>query len=137
MLATDNLSLASRASGAFLGLLGLALLFEADAILPIAIPAFPPSAAWLGQLIAGAWLALAAMNWHARNTILGGIYDRPGVYANVMLYVVSALGVFKAALAPSASPILWLIVGPAAVFALRYGVLLFRGLLDAFPREKS
>ncbi|MEO7361104.1 MAG: hypothetical protein ABI120_12305 [Gemmatimonadaceae bacterium] len=130
-------SLVSRTSAAFLGVLGLALLFGADAILPLVIPAFPRSAVWLGQLIAGAWLALAAMNWQARKTILGGIYGRPVVYSNVMLFVVSALGVFKAALAPNASPILWLIVGPVAVFALVYGVLLFRGPFDSFTKGKS
>lgn len=127
-------SFISRASAAYLGVLGFVMLFAADTILPIVIPAFPLSAVWLGQLIAGAWLALAAMNWQARNTILGGIYGRPVVYSNVMLFVVTALGVFRAALVAQASPMLWLVVGPSAIFALVYGVLLFRGPFDAFKQ---
>ncbi len=130
-------SLVSRASAAYLGILGLALLFGADTILPRIVPGFPSSAVWLGQLIAAAWLALAAMNWLARNAILGGIYGRPIVYTNALLYFVSALGVFKAAVAPHASPLLWMIVVPSAVFALVYGALLFGGPFDALTPQKS
>lgn len=123
-------SFVSRASAAYLGVVGFVMLFGADTVLPRVIPSFPLSAVWLGQLIAGAWLALAAMNWQARNTILGGIYGRPVVYSNVLLFVVTALGVFRAALVTNASPMLWLIVGPAAIFALAYGALLLRGPFD-------
>lgn len=112
------------------------MLFGADAALPAVIPLFPPSAAFLGQLIAAAWLALAAMNWQNRSLILGGIYGRPVVYANVVLYTITALGVIKAALAPGASPWLWLVVGPAGIFSLAYGVLLFRGPFDARATAK-
>ncbi|MEO7996917.1 MAG: hypothetical protein ABI852_05705 [Gemmatimonadaceae bacterium] len=127
-------SFVSRASASYLGVLGLVMLFGADTILPLVIPSFPLSAVWLGQLIAGAWLALAAMNWQARNAILGGIYGRPVVYSNVLLFVVTALGVLKPALAAGASPLLWLIVGPAMIFALVYGALLLRGPFDALKQ---
>ena len=123
----------SRASACYLFVLGLVMLFAADAALPAVIPAFPISALWLGQVIAAAWLAIAAFNWQSRSAILGGIYGRPIVYANVLLYMVTALGVVKAALDAQASVWLWVVVAPSAVFALFYGALLLRGPFDVFP----
>lgn len=126
----------SRASALFLVVAGVALLFAADIVLPAVFPGFPPTAVWLGQLIAAGWLAVGALNWQSRALILGGIYGRPVVYANVMLYVVTATSMFKPLLAVGASPLLWLVGAPAMVFALVYGVLLFRGPFDALQTAK-
>jgi len=90
-------SLLSRASAAFLGLGGLALLFAPDAVLPWLAPGFPASAGWVGQALGGAWLGVASLDWHARFAVLGGLHGRPTVSANVTLFVVSALAVARAA----------------------------------------
>ena len=129
-------SFISRASALFLFVAGLALLFGSDAILPAVIPGFPVASAWLGQLLAAAWLALAALNWQHRATILGGIYGRPVVYTNVMLYVVMITSMARPLFIAGTSPKLWMVAGPAAVFAVAYGVLLFRGPFDALPTKR-
>ena len=59
------------------------------------VPAFPPAAAWLGQLLGAAWLGVAALNWLQRTALLGGIYGRPVVFANTVMYVVSALSLLR------------------------------------------
>ena len=128
-------SLVARSSAAYLLLGGAVMLFGADAVLPIVIPNFPPSGAFVGQMIAGAWLALAAINWNNRSQILGGIYGRPVVYANVVLYTVTALGVVRAALVTGASPWLWIVVVPSGVFAAVYGVLMMRGPFDGLAKS--
>ncbi|HET9440121.1 MAG TPA: hypothetical protein VFO52_08115 [Longimicrobiales bacterium] len=51
---------------------GVALLFGSDNILPWLAPEIPESAAWLGQAIAVAWLALGALHWLSRSAVLGG-----------------------------------------------------------------
>lgn len=107
------------------------MLFGADIVFPALVPGFPPSAAFIGQMIAGAWLAMASVNWFNRSQILGGIYGRPVVYANVVLWVVTVLGVVRSAMLPGASVWLWGIVVPAGVFACVYGVLMLRGPFDA------
>jgi hypothetical protein len=84
-------SLVSRASAAILLLGGVTLLFAPDVVLPALVPAFPPAAMWLGQLLAAAWLGVAALNWLQRGALLGGIYGRSVVLANVALYFISEL----------------------------------------------
>lgn len=115
---------------------GVALLFGADLILPAVIPGFPVASAWMGQLLAAAWLALAALNWQHRSTILGGIYGRPVVYTNVMLYLVMATSLARPLLTVGTSTKLWVVAGPAAVFAVVYGLLLFRGPFDALQTNR-
>lgn len=124
-------SLVSRVSAVLLAVGGFALLFAPDAILTRLAPGFPPQAAWLGQLLAAAWLALAALNWLSRGAMLGGIYGRPVVYANGVLYFVTALSVLGAASHGRAPMFAWGIVAAAGAMAIVYGALLFRGPVES------
>lgn len=105
----------------------MVLLFAPDAVLPRLIPNYPPPALWLGQLIGAAWLGVAALNWVSRSTMLGGIYGRPVVFANLVLYFISALVIIKAASRAETPSVLLALAVPAAVLAVAYGWLLFRG----------
>jgi hypothetical protein len=124
-------SAVSRVSAAVLFLGGLALLFGADSLLPALAPGVPPTAAWIGQLLGAAWLGVAALNWLQRATLLGGIYGRPVVFANLILYFVSALSALRAL--PRGGPGPWLVAGPATILAIVYGALLLRGPFDSLP----
>jgi hypothetical protein len=127
----------SRISAITLLFGGLALLFASDALLPALIPGFPPSAAWLSQLLAASWLGIAALNWLQRSTLLGGIYGRPIVLANVALYLISALSLLRALLGHAAPPALWGLLVPFAALALAYGALMLRGPFDPLQRPAS
>lgn len=120
-------SLLSRASACYLGVIGFALLFAADEILPGYVPGFPRSAAWIGQLIAGGWLGAAMLNWNGRENILGGIYGRPQVILNLLLYMVSALALLRAGLP---MPLLAVLTVPMSLFALAYAAVFLRGPFD-------
>src|SRR5919107_5264542 len=100
-------SLVSRVSAALLALAGLALLFASDVLLPAAVPGFPVAAAWVGQLLGAAWLGVAALNWLQRAAVLGGVYGRPVVLANLALYFVSALSLLRAVADGAAPRALW------------------------------
>jgi hypothetical protein len=128
-------SLISRVSAAVLLVGGVALLFAPDAILPALVPGFPPDAAWLGQLLGAAWLGVAALNWLQRGAVLGGIYGRPVVFANLTLYLVTALSLLRAIGGGGAPPALWAVAGPAAVLAAVYGALLLRGPFGPLQRR--
>ena len=122
-------SLISRASAATLLVAGLAVLFAPDVILSWLAPGFPVAAAGLGQLLGAAWIGMAALNWMSRAVMLGGIYGRSIVMANVALYFISALVVLDAARRSSA-PAPLLAPGILTVlFAITYGWLLLRGPL--------
>ncbi len=114
----------THTSAALLGLSGAALLFASDAILPALVPGVPASAAPIGQLLGAAWLGLAALDWLQRDAVLGGIYGRPVVFANLVLSFVSALSVVGAGPASGAA---WAVAGAAGALALAWGLLLFRG----------
>lgn len=127
-------SLLSRASAAVLLLGGIAFLFVPDVLLPVLVPGFPPTGAWLGQLLGGAWLGVAALNWLQRSALLGGIYGRPVVFANFVLYFVSATSLLRALLGGTAPPILWAGLVPVTALAMIYGALLLRGPFDPLQR---
>lgn len=120
-------SLLSRASALYLGVLGFALLFAGDELLPRLVPAFPASASWIGQLVAGAWLGAALLDWNGRENLLGGIYGRPQVILNLMLFLVSALALVRAALP---MPLVAVLTVPMSLLALAYAAVLFRGPFD-------
>ena len=126
----------SRLGAAVLLLGGAALLFAADVLLPRLVPGVPAAAAWLGQLLGAAWLALAAMNWLQRDARLGGIYGRAVVFANLLLYFVSALSLLRVAMRDGTPRALWLGVLVFAALAAGGGALLLRGPFDR-PHEAT
>jgi hypothetical protein len=86
--------------------------------------------AWIGQLLGASWLAVAALNWFSQTQLLGGIYGRHVVMANAMLYFVMMMVLVKIVVQSHAPGSLWIILGPAMIFAGIYGWLLFRGPLE-------
>ena len=130
-------SLLSRTSATVLLLGGVALLFASDVLLPALVPGFPPAAAWLGQLLGAAWLGVAVLNWLQRAVVLGGIYGRPVVFANLTLYFVSALSLLRGLLGGGVPRVLWLLLAALAGLAVSYGALLLRGPFDQPQRSPS
>jgi hypothetical protein len=124
-------SIVARTSAAVLLLGGIALLFASDTLLPRLVPGFPASAGWLGQLLAAAWLGVAALNWLNRGAKLGGIYGRPVVLANLALYFISALSLVRVLIDGRAPAAAWIACGVSAVLAVTYGALLLRGPFDS------
>ena len=124
----------SRLSATVLLVSGAAFLFAPDVLLPRLVPGFPPTAAWLGQLLGAAWLGVAALNWLQRNAVLGGIYGRPVVLANLALYFVSALSLLRALVGGVAPVVWWTGCALTATLAAVYGALLLRGPFDPLQR---
>jgi hypothetical protein len=130
-------SVVSQISALVLFISGLVLLFAPDVVLPAIILGFPTSGAWLGQLLAAAWLGVAALNWLQRRVVLGGIYGRPTVLTNAALYFISALSLLRALFGHGVAPLLWLAVVVSAALAVAYGALLLRGPFGVSGRSAS
>lgn len=130
-------SVLSHISALVLFAAGLVLLFASDNVLPAIFPGFPAAGAWLGQLLAAAWLGVAASTWLQRRAVMGGIYGRPAVLGNLTLYFISALSLLRVLLGHGAPPVLWLGVAIAGALALAYGALLLLGPFDAVERSAS
>jgi hypothetical protein len=123
-------SLVARVSAATLLLGGLVMLFVPDEALSMLAPGFPANGTWIAQLVAAAWLALASLNWTSRAQIIGGVYGRPMVYANVLVYTISALSVFRVLMRGDGPRLLWLLALPMAGLAVVYGAVMLKGPFD-------
>jgi hypothetical protein len=111
-------------AAACLALAGAALLFAAD---EIAGGLGSPGMDLLLQLYAGALLALAAMNYIARGSSLGGIYGRAVVTADQVHFTIGALVLIAHALRSAVSPVFWIVVAMYAAGAVFFNLLLFGG----------
>ena len=67
-------------------------------------------------------------------TLLGGIYGRPVVYPNFVLYLVSALALVRVVRTPGAPLATWILAIPILLLAAAYGALLLRGPFDPLDR---
>lgn len=112
----------ATASALVLAVAGGLLLFASDELVPRLVPGVRAEAAWIGQVLGAAWLGLAALNWMSRGSVLGGIYGRPIVMANAVMYFITTTVLMKAPL--DGPPFAAIVPG---VFAVLYGSLLFRG----------
>jgi hypothetical protein len=122
-------SLLSRASAILLIIAGLALLFASDVILPQVVESYPADGAWIGQLLGASWLAVGALNWLSKSALLGGIYGRPVVLANLGIYFIGTMVLLRIVIAGPAPAAVWFAFVPFGFFALIYGWLLLRGPL--------
>ena len=117
----------SRASAIFLFITGIPLLFASDVILPSVSPAFPADASWICQLLGASWLGVGSLNWLSQSSLLGGIYGRPIVLANLALYFIGALVLLRVFYDETMPLGIWFVLVPFVIFALIYGWLLLRG----------
>ena len=121
-----NSRMLSTTSALVLAAAGLLLLFAADEVLPRFVSGVQAEAAWIGQILGAAWLGIAALNWLSRGSVLGGIYGRPIVMTNAVTYFITTTVLLRA---PFAGALVAAIV--PGIFALLYGLLLFRGPFSA------
>lgn len=78
------------------------------------------------QLLAALYFAFAMVNWMARGSLIGGIYNRPVAVGNVTHFVIGALALIKAAAGEQRSVALLAVAAVYALFAIGFATLLFR-----------
>lgn len=119
-----NTTVLMTASALTLGLLGLAGSFLPHELLHLAGLPVTHGLAVAVQLVAAVVMGFAALNWMAKDSMIGGIYQRPIVVGNTLHYVVGALTLVKAVLSTPSVPVVLLTV-VYAVFALGFGFVMF------------
>lgn len=77
------------------------------------------------QLLGALYLAFGMANWMAKDSLIGGVYNRPLLMGNVLHFVAGALAIFKG-ISSSADTILLATGAVYAVFAVLFGRMLFR-----------
>lgn len=106
---------------------GIVLLFASELLYKLFNLSNSPEGSVTAQLFGAALIGLGLMNWTARGLVLGGIYGRALVYGN---FVSSLIGFFvsiRARLNGFSNEYFWIEVVLYFVFAIAFGVMLFRG----------
>ncbi|MDB4949392.1 MAG: hypothetical protein JWM27_2041 [Gemmatimonadetes bacterium] len=119
------------AGAAVLALAGLAASFLPDEILRWSGTPAGPAPVLLVQVAGALYLGFAALDWMSRHTLIGGIYGRPVLTANLLHFLCAALACGKLVAGTPAARFLWPVALVYAVFAAGFGALMFRDPLPA------
>ena len=115
-----NTKLVMAASAIFMGAVGLAATFlpqEIGAAINVSFPL-------VIQLLGALYLGFAMQNWMAKDSLIGGIYNRPVLVGNVTHFAIGAITLLKLVVGESTPPILAATV-IYVLFAIGFGMLLF------------
>ena len=84
------------------------------------------------QLLGALYFAFAMLNYTAKGSLIGGIYNRPIALANFTHFFMGALALNKALFSnPGLPKIFWLVAATYGIFALLFALILFRHPLPA------
>ena len=119
-----NTRLLLSASAIVLGIAGIAASFLPQEILRALAIEPAGLVPLLVQLLGAALFAFAMVNWTARGSLIGGIYNRAVALGNLTHFVVGGLALAKAAL--SQGGVVWVMAAVYLVFAIGFTMVFFR-----------
>ncbi len=90
-----NTKIVMISSCIFLGSQGIILTFMPDKIISGLSITSEPISILLLQLLGALYLGFAMLNWMAKGSLIGGIYNRPIAIGNFMHFLVGALALIK------------------------------------------
>ncbi len=85
------------------------------------------------QLHGAALLGFAALNWMAKDSLIGGIYNRPVAIGNLLHFAVGAITLVKWVLAGASSAATLVATALYAIFALGFVALVFGSPVKPIP----
>jgi len=122
-----NTKILLTASAIYLGIIGIGLSFLPAEILNILHLKTNQTSALLMQLLGALYLGFGMLNWMAKDSIIGGIYNKPLVTGNLMHFAIGAITLLKIAFNLKASQeILIPLTLIYSLFALGYLVVFTR-----------
>lgn len=92
-----NTKILLTVSTLFLGTIGLGLSFLPAEALNILHIKTSQTSALIMQLLGAMYLGFGMMNWMAKGSIIGGIYNKPLVIGNLMHFAIGAITLLKVA----------------------------------------
>ena len=114
-------------SAIILALIGISLIFLPKEILDYFELSVSDTLELLMQIIGSFYFAFAMLNWMSKGSLIGGIYNRPIALANWTHFFIAGLALIKGVLAnPSLSYVIWSIAIIYSIFAILFGIVLFK-----------
>jgi hypothetical protein len=122
-----NTKLIMTSAAILLAAIGISLTFAPDNVM--ALLGINNSAAIriVFQLLGAAYYAFAILNWMAKGAIIGGIYNRPIVIANLTHFLIGGLALTKEVISNHQLPvILSILAGLYMIMAVIFGLIMSR-----------
>ncbi len=114
-------------SAIILALIGISLIFFPKEILDYFELSTSDTLELLMQIIGSFYFAFAMLNWMSKGSLIGGIYNRPIALGNWTHFFIAGLALIKGVLAnPSLSYVIWSIAIIYSIFAILFGIVLFK-----------
>ncbi|RYU89654.1 hypothetical protein EWM62_14500 [Mucilaginibacter terrigena] len=114
-------------SAMFLAVAGMGLTFfpqELNAYIAIGVNKY---FTLIIQIMGALYFGFAMINWMAKGSIIGGIYNRPLVIGNFAHFFIGGIALVKVVLADDHMPAaIWILAGIYSVFAILFGILFNR-----------
>jgi hypothetical protein len=114
-------------------IIGIFLSFAPDYVMTLMKISPNPVTQLVLQLLGATYYAFAMLNWMAKGSIIGGIYNRPVSVANFTHFLIGGMALARAAFGHYNLP---MIVGVFAGFYI-VGALIFGLMLSKHPGPKS
>jgi len=122
-----NTKIVMSVSAIILGALGIFLTFAPNLVLNNLGVEPNQVLILLVQIIGGLYVGYAMLNWMTKESLIGGIYNRPIAIANFTHFLIVGLAINKALISNSSLPIvLWLTGIIYIVLGLLFALILFR-----------
>ena len=114
-------------SSIMLGATGVILTFASDIVLRNLNIDANPTAILFGQVMGGLYFGYSMLNWMTKNSLIGGIYNRPIAIANFGHFMIAGLAIIKRLIsAPGLPKVLWGTGAAYLIFGLLFVGILFR-----------
>ncbi len=113
------------ASAVLLAILGLAATFAPDEVLRSLGHATGGVLPLIVQLLGALYLGFAILNWSAKDSLIGGIYNRPVALGNFLHFVAGALALGKGLSRGVMTPEVAVLAAVYAAFAVLFGIVMF------------
>jgi hypothetical protein len=113
------------ASAAIVAVTGLALSFAPAEIVAYLGSAPNPALSVLLQVAGAAFLGFAILNWMARESVIGGIYNRPLALGNFLHFGAGAIAAGKSAFAGHTHELVVVLGVVYALLACGFGFVIF------------
>lgn len=122
-----NTKLIMLTSSLLLGATGLLLTFASNFAMQCLKVETNSMTVVIGQIMGALYFGFAMLNWMTKESLIGGIYNRPVAIANFTHFAIAALALIKLWLANREAPTaLWIMGGIYITFAIAFILLLFR-----------
>lgn len=117
-------------SSLILGVSGIILTFAPEGILSNLEVEPNQISILLVQIIGGLYFGYAMLNWMAKESLIGGIYNRPIAVANLTHFFIVGLAMIKLFISGSSLPfVVWFAGVIYIALALLYVIILFNHLV--------